>query len=181
MGCRSFAIMIVAAGLAGLATPSAAQQQTCHGYGTQYGDFRLCVSSVLASQGSNRYGPEHLNGTTDGAWCEGAPGPGVGQTVTFHQKPDNVVGSVMITNGYVKTEKAWGDNGRVKRARIETSGGYRKEVTLKDEPLAQEIKFSPSRVSWIRLTILDVYPGARHQDTCITMFSPAIEEFAVGN
>jgi hypothetical protein len=178
---------MAALGFAGLATPSFAQQESCHSYGTQYGNFRLCVSSVLPPQGGNSYGPEHLSGTPDGVWCEGVPGPGSGQTVTFHQShtvatdPLNVIGTIVLINGYAKTEQAFRDNARVKRARIETSGGYKREITLKDQRAVQRIKFSPSRMQWIRLTILDVYPGARHQDTCITLFSPDIEEFAVGN
>jgi hypothetical protein len=180
MACRLLAI-IMTAGLAGVTTPSLAQD-ICHNYGTQFGDFRICASSVLAPQGSNHYGPEHLNGTTDGgAWCEGTSGPGAGQSVTFHQNPANVVGKVMVTNGYARTEQTFRDNGRVKRARIETSGGAKKEIVLKDQRAPQTISFSPSRVGWIRLTILDVYPGSRHQDTCISLFSPDIEGFAVGN
>jgi hypothetical protein len=181
MACRSVAIIVATIGLAGLPTPSPAQE-ACHGYGTQFGDFRICASSVLAPQGGNRYGPEPLNGTTDGgAWCEGAAGPGAGQSVTFHQRPANVVGKVTITNGYARTAQSFRDNGRVKHARIETNGGTRKEIVLKDQRAPQAISFSPSRVSWIRLTIIDVYPGARHQDTCISLFSPDIEEFGSDN
>jgi hypothetical protein len=170
---RSF--MIVVLGFAVAPTPSAAQE-ACHGYGTQLGDFRICVSSVLPPQGKNTYGPDHLNGTTDGAWCEGVPGPGAGQSVAFHQKPANMVGTVMVANGYAKNEKAFRDNGRVKRARIETSAGYKSEVTLKDERRPQAVKLKPARVEWIRLTIIDVYPGAgKDQDTCLSMFSPGLD------
>ena len=44
-----------------------------------------------------------------------------------------MLGTVMITNGYARDEKSFRNNGRVKRARIETSGGYKSEITLKDE------------------------------------------------
>ena len=104
------------------ATPAAAQE-VCHSYGTQLGDFRICVSSVLPPQGKNTYGPEHLHGTSDGAWCEGVSGPGAGQSVTFRSKPASTVGTVMITNGYARDEKSFRNNGRVKQARIETSAG----------------------------------------------------------
>jgi hypothetical protein len=169
---RSF--MFVVLGVAVAPTMSAAQE-VCHSYGTQLGDFRKCVSSVLPPQGKNTYGPEHLNGTT-GAWCEGVPGPGANQSVTFHQRPANVVGAVMITNGYARDEKSFRNNGRVKRARIETSAGYKSEITLKDERRPQEIKLKPAQVEWIRLTILDVYPGSgKDQDTCLSLFSPALD------
>src|SRR5262249_7839382 len=136
--------------------------------------------SVLRPQAKNTYGPEHLNGTTDGgAWCEGAPGSGAGQSITFHQKPANTIRTVMITNGYAKSGQSFRDNGRAKRLRIETSSGQKRELPLRDDPKPQAIRLDkPARVGWIRFTILDVYPGARHQDTCISMVSPDIEEFA---
>ena len=168
-------LMFVTLGLTAASTTSAAQE-VCHGYGTQLGDFRICVSSVLPPQGKNNYGPGHLLGTSDGAWCEGASGPGAGQSVTFHSKPANTVGTVMITNGYARDEKSFRNNGRVKQARIETSGGYKSEITLKDERRPQAVKLKPGRVEWIRLTIIDVYPAAgKDQDTCLSMFSPGLD------
>ncbi len=177
---RSFAIAAVTIGL--LWPPSAAfAEETCHRYGTQYGDFRICVSSVLASR-DGRHGPQHLNGSSDGgAWCEGVPGHGSGQTITDHLSPAMVIGSVVIVNGYGKSQSTFQENGRVRRARLETSGGYVREITLKDSKDAQHIKFSPSRVNWVKLTILDAYPGSKYQDTCMTMFSVDVEEFAIQN
>ncbi len=61
--------------------------------------------------------------------------------------------------------------------RIETSGGVVRTVTLKDTSEMEEIKVPPSRVAWIRLTILEVYPGDRHADTCISKFYFNHEEF----
>ena len=40
------------------------------------------------------------------------------------------------------------------------SAGYKSEITLKDERRPQAIKLKPARVEWIRLTIIEVYPGA---------------------
>ena len=149
----------------------------CHKHGVQYADTRTCVSSVLAAQGRNSYGPEHVTGAADGAWCEGASGPGIGQSITVHQTPEQVIGGMMIVNGYAKSPQTFRANGRVKRARIETSGGVIRTVTLKDTADMEEIRLPPSRVSWVRLTILDVYPGERHADTCISSFYFNHEEF----
>jgi hypothetical protein len=87
-----------------------------------------------------------------------------------------MVGTVTITNGYARDEKSFRNNGRVKQARIETSGGYKSEITLKDERRPQAVKLKPGRVEWIRLTIIDVYPAAgKDQDTCLSMFSPGLD------
>jgi len=165
----------LAVGLAG--TTALAAQEVCHSYGTEFGDFKKCASSVLPPQGSKDYGPEQLNASAGGAWCEGVPGHGVGQTITFHQKPAHVIATIVFVNGYAASEKTFRENGRVKRMRIETSGGYKREIDLKDTRDVQKIKLSPSRVSWIRSTILDVYPGDKHQDTCITTLSAVVDEF----
>jgi len=155
---------------------AATAAETCHSATGQYADTRTCVSSVLPPQGNNRYGPNNLNGE-GGAWCEGVDGPGVGQTITLHQKQDNVIGSLSFVNGYTKTPQLFRANGRVKQARIETSNGYRKTVNLPDSSEWQKIEISPSKVSWVRLTILAVYPGARGSDTCITTFYLNQEDF----
>src|SRR6185312_8462296 len=74
------ALAVVGAALAG--TPARAAE-TCHAFGGRFAKERICVSSVLASQAGSTYGPDHLMGTGDGAWCEGVPGPGIGQSVTI--------------------------------------------------------------------------------------------------
>jgi hypothetical protein len=173
---RCLAVMVLAIGFAGPPAASAAQE-TCHKYGTKFGDYRKCVSSVLPPQGDKTYGPEHLSGSAGAAWCEGVPGQGVGQTITFHQKPAHVIATIVFVNGYAANEKTFRENGRVKRMRIETSGGYKREINLKDTRDVQTIKLSPSRVAWLRSTILDVYPGDKHQDTCISTLSAAVDEF----
>lgn len=147
----------------------------------QYTDSsRTCVSSVLSPQAGNSYGPDKLGGGYDkpeGAWCEGVDGTGEGQTITLHQKPNNKIGSMTFVNGYAKTPERFKANGRVKEARIETDNGYSKTITLKDTAQQQTIRISPAKVSWLRLTILSVYPGARANDTCVTAFSFNQEDF----
>ena len=169
---RVFAIV----GFSFVVSPAlSAVQVICHSYGTQFGEFLMCVSSVLAPQGKNSYGPDNLLGTSNGAWCEGVAGPGAGQSIVFHSKPANMVGAVMVTNGHARDERSFRNNGRVKRARIETSAGYRSDITLKDDRRPQAIKLKPAQVEWIRLTIIDVYPGGKDEDTCLSLFSPGLD------
>ena len=158
-----------------LCAASATAAEVCSERGpTQYTDSsRTCVSSVLAPQGNNRYGPDKLGGGNEkpaGAWCEGVDGAGTGQTITLHQKPSGLIGSMTLVNGYAKTAELFQANGRVKEARIDTSSGYSKTVTLKDTREEQSIQISPHKVSWLRFTILSVYPGKRAADTCVTAF-----------
>jgi hypothetical protein len=147
----------------------------------QYTDStRTCVSSMLAPQAGNSYGPDKLGGgyeKPEGAWCEGADGAGVGQSITLHQKPNNKIGSMTFVNGYARTADLFQANGRIKQALIETNSGYSKTITLKDTREEQAIRISPHKVSWLRLTILSVYPGTRATDTCVSGFWFNQEDF----
>jgi hypothetical protein len=135
---------------------AAAAAEVCSELSGQYANTRTCVSSVLPSQGGNSYGPDRVSGSDEsGAWCEGAPGPGIGQTITVYQKPPEKVGTMMVVNGYAKSADTFQANGRVKRARIETNLSYSRVVTLKDKKEMQEIKFPPGKPAWLKLTILE--------------------------
>jgi hypothetical protein len=154
-----------------LASLPALAAETCHESGGQYAETRLCVSSVLAPQGGKTYGPDRVTTSGEpGAWCEGAPGAGIGESITLHQKPQQPVSAIFIVNGYSDTPDVFLANGRVKKARLETSGGYKRTINLKDTPKEQMFKFPHEKLAWLRMTILEAYPGKRHQDTCVSMF-----------
>jgi hypothetical protein len=156
---------------------SASAATTCHVQSGQYAETKTCVSSFLPSQRANSYGPDQVTGAGEGAWCEGVTGSGIGEAIILYQDPPSVIGSFIFANGYGKNDQTFRANGRVKRARIDTSGGYSREIVLKDTAQHETIKLPPSRIAWAKLTILDVYPGSRHSDTCISKFYFNHEEF----
>ncbi|MEZ5838949.1 MAG: hypothetical protein R3D02_00400 [Hyphomicrobiales bacterium] len=58
-----------------------------------------------------------------------------------------------------------------------TANGTRLETTLADRRGEQRIALPRwERLGRIRVTILSVYPGRRHDDTCLTTVWPDIEE-----
>ena len=166
-------LLLLAAG-ALAATPGRAE--TCHALEGQFTKVRICVSSVLAAQAGNTYGPDHLMGTGDGAWCEGVPGPGVGESVTIHHASPQLMRTINIISGYSKSDETWRNNGRVRKALIETDRGVKQTITLKDVRDVQNIVIPKSKVTWVKLAILDVYPGARGSDTCMSEFLTNLEE-----
>ena len=173
-------IALVAAALCpavGLASAAGAAE-TCHEQPHQFGKSRICVSSVLPSQGSNKYGPDNLVGMTDdGAWCEGASGPGIGERITYTIAPRQLFRTVLITNGYAKSDEAFRRNGRVKRMLVEADGSFKKSVTLKDTREPQKIVLPKAKMAQVRFTIEEIYPGLSGSDTCISLISPNLEEF----
>ena len=168
----ALAFMIIVA-----TTTPATAKEICWTEGpSQFADAtHFCVSSVLPPQGKSNYGPKNLVdyfGST-GAWCEGASGHGVGQTITVRIDRGPAFRRLVIKNGYGKSAKSFKDNGRLKTVRITSDTGIDTTANLIDQPGEQPVYLPlivPHR--WVRLEILDVYPGARYADTCISAIGP---------
>lgn len=139
-----------------------------------------CVLSQLPAQKDHAYGPENL-GQADGAWCEGEPGQGIGVGVELSFQSHNSDGPppaydrLLISNGYDKSTKTFWENSRVKQTEIRSDdalGGQTWVRTLRDETGVQEVllggKVNPLG---ILITILDVYPGQKYDDTCLSFLS----------
>ena len=151
--------------------------------GGQYADkVRICVSSVLAPQGDNKYGPENLGAEGAVAWCEGAPGPGQGEYIRLIFS--NVVSfkTLVVGNGYAKSKTAFFNNARARTVRIETGDGLRFTAVLKDFAEPQKIRLPRvAKTREVRITIVNVYGGDKHKDLCMHYFSPNLEEIDIEN
>ncbi len=139
-----------------------------------------CVSSVLPSQGAGTYGPENMVGNSpksSGAWCEGVHGDGKGEWIEQSFRPALPVRSIIVLNGYQKSNAAFSTNGRVRGVRITTSNGTVVETDLRDVQGEQIVRLPDwEDLSGVRLTILSTYPGSKYTDTCITHIWADIEE-----
>ena len=104
-----------------------------------------------------------------GAWAEGVEGNGVNEWLKFDFAfPINIT-SIRIWNGFNKSQALYKANGRVKKVLITTSNGEEKTVILSDKFEEQSIPVSFSQsFTWLKLTILEVYPGLKYKDTCIS-------------
>jgi hypothetical protein len=163
------------------AAPAAAQpkpKEFCAEQKGQFAETQFCVSSVLAPQGDNKYGPENfIDGEGGKAWCEGVTGYGIGESVTIRFKPAVRVQEFTFLNGYPKTDDTFKNNSRVKQFRIQTSDGFATAVTVPDSKDGHTIKLPrPAKPQWVRFTIAEVYPGARGSDTCISGILPNLEQ-----
>ncbi len=136
-----------------------------------------CVSSVLASQSGNRYGPGNLfDGNNRTAWCEGVPGNGEGERIYIRIEDGAPFQRLLITNGYAKSTSTFRNNGRARTLNITTDRGDRIRTVLPDTRSDVAVQL-PGPVQYRELTIkiVDTYPGAKYQDTCITFLSPDFE------
>jgi hypothetical protein len=117
------------------------------------------------------------------AWIEGVPGYGIGEYLLYSFPPENPrITKIIIVNGYVKSEKAWKENSRVKKLKMYINDKPFAILDLADTRQEQAFSFNPigngDRKNWEKLKskpwwtmkfeILDVYQGDKYDDTAIT-------------
>lgn len=108
------------------------------------------------------------------AWVEGKEDEGIGEWVEFIFDPIREIKTIKLINGYARSEELFKANNRVKRAEISFDGKrFPIEMEFKDMVMEPHIiKFpNPIRAERVRITILDVYKGAKYNDTCISEIS----------
>lgn len=144
-----------------------------------YGDVRFSYaysSSDLPSDTVNgqyySYEAENaIDGDLSTCWCEGMSGSGIGESITVYPEEDEVtIDTLYIANGIMTSETAYRYNNRVKRCRLEFSDGTLYEAAFPDKYSDQptELEFPEElTVSWVTITIVEVYEGEKYDDTCI--------------
>lgn len=147
------------------------------------------ASSTLAQQGRNRYDPAlAFDGLPFTAWCEGAPGNGVGEWIQLGQGRAGVPGrrpfrAFHIIPGYTKTQKSYRMNGTPTRIRISSCSEPDAFFEAEARP-ADPLDFNAAGVSirvpdgalkgeraCARFAILEVREGEA-ADTCISEITP---------
>lgn len=144
--------------------------------GTALGKYKSASNVTASSQliekhrPSDAYKPANLvDGKKHTAWSEGAGGHGIGQWVKFGFDTPKNVKAVNIIAGYTKTQRIYNSNSRVKKIKICFSDGKTQVAALKDKYGSQRILIDrDTPTKYIKLEIMDVYPGRKYKDTCIS-------------
>ncbi len=137
------------------------------------------------------------------AWAEGAEGYGIGESISITEacgygywqddysrgivsflegdiEPDIYDGyirytEICVVNGYAKNQKAWEENGRVKRLLMYVEDEPYAYLELEDTIYPQYfslpvdgIKAAQGVEVHFRFVIEDVYEGTKYEDTCLT-------------
>ncbi|MBD3371103.1 MAG: hypothetical protein GF403_00115 [Candidatus Coatesbacteria bacterium] len=104
------------------------------------------------------------------AWVEGAPGNGVGKTLSLEFIPPLTVHNMALLPGYCASPEPRLANGRPARVRLELSDGATLERELPDPPpLTAAIQLDePRRGHRLDLTILEFHPVERWDDTAVS-------------
>lgn len=140
------------------------------------GPYEVTASSFLASSGNVDYKPENAHDfTLKTAWVEGVKGYGIGEYLeySFTNKCPRVT-DIKIYNGYVKSDKTWKENSRVKTIKMYVNDTPYAILNLKDTTAEQTFSFEPlgrradGKDLILKFEIVDVYKGTKFDDVAIT-------------
>ncbi len=142
------------------------------------------ASSSLKPSGSMTYKAGNIHDLDyKTAWVEGVKGFGIGEYVTYHFPAENPrITEVIVVNGYIKSEKAWKENSRVKKMKMYVDDQAIAILNLEDSRREQHFKFEPighqnredhkaiQNMPWwtMKFEIVEVYPGSKYEDTAIS-------------
>ncbi len=141
------------------------------------------VKDVVASSSlKGNYQPDNLfDGDIKKAWCEGAKEHGIGEWIDIAIDDKKLVTSIKMANGYMKSKKLYFANSRLKKIKLQIDNDKEKIIALDDVPypgchkadvdcfLTEIIRFnSPRLITKARITILQVYPGTKYKDNCVS-------------
>lgn len=107
------------------------------------------------------------------AWIEGKKSSGINETITFEFNENGPpVTTVEIFNGYMKTEKTWEENGRVKKLKLYVNDKPIAILNLEDIKSLQRFQIGTHQSKkgnlYLKFEILDVYKGSKYDDTAIS-------------
>lgn len=109
------------------------------------GQDTLSASSELEPNNRITYSAKNIHDLNyKTAWIEGVPGYGIGESITYHIRPQNPrITEIIIVNGYVKSEKAWRENSRVKTLKMYIDDKEYAVLKLEDTRQEQHFKVEP--------------------------------------
>ncbi|HYC87017.1 MAG TPA: hypothetical protein VEB86_17410 [Chryseosolibacter sp.] len=144
----------------------------------------VTASSELKPQGTNSYeGSKAHDLSYQTAWVEGAAGYGTGEFLTYKFSAASPrITDIIVVNGYVKSEKSYLENSRVKKLKMYLNETPIAILHLADIRSNQTFRFGPIghgerenfeslklRQDWtLKFEILEVYEGSKYDDVAIT-------------
>lgn len=147
------------------------------------------VSSSLKTQGKYNYGRKNLfDGDLSTCWAEGVKNNGIGETIELSFNKEVNIGVIGLINGNTFNKDTYYQNARVKKLKIQIIDDNKENVLEKivifDDKSYEQIDKNYIHKSMqiikdfgdgfdvenkkIRLTILEVFPGSKYKDTCIS-------------
>ncbi|MGB4774575.1 MAG: hypothetical protein WBP45_05355 [Daejeonella sp.] len=140
------------------------------------GSYKVKSSSGLSSQNPTEFKAKSADDNSyKTAWVEGKEDEGKGEYLEFFFKNESPrITSIIVCNGYMKSETAWKNNNRVKKLKLFINNKAAGVLNLEDSRSNQEFKVgtlgrNPDKKDLVlKFEILEVYKGEKYNDTAIT-------------
>jgi hypothetical protein len=140
------------------------------------GPYNVTASSFLTPSGNVDYKPKNAHDFSfKTAWTEGVKGYGIGEYLEYYfTNTCPRVTEIKIYNGYVKSNKAWEENSRVKTIKMYVNNTSYAILNLKDTKAEQTFTVEPlgrrtdGKDLILKFEIVDVYKGTKFDDVVIT-------------
>ncbi len=149
--------------------------QGCSWYCSGGNDSIYASSSLDSNKGVGYSALEANDLLYNTAWVEGAEGDGTGEYLDYVFANNSArITEIKIANGYLKSEKAWRENNRVKKIKFYVNGKVYGILNLQDVRASQTFKIGilgqnmDGSKLLLRFEIMEVYPGTKNDDTAIT-------------
>jgi Domain of unknown function (DUF4424) len=134
-------------------------------------NYTVKASSVLPATEGQTYDAENIkNFWTEKTWSEGKPGPGIGEWLEIKPISPKPINRIEIQPGFSKSEALFKANSRPRKIKIAFNDDHQFTVDIPDNMEACSIPISgyTKPVKKIRLTFLEVWPGNKFEDLCVS-------------
>lgn len=128
-------------------------------------------TSTLGDQAGFNYAADNIiDADTSTCWAEGVDGSGIGEIIEIGSNKTLEFNTIIINNGYCKSERLFNENNRAKKLRLTFDDGESVILNLKDGYSNFKNSFDMPKVKTksITIEIVDVYKGSKWDDTCIS-------------
>ncbi|WP_129714802.1 hypothetical protein [Pedobacter sp. SYP-B3415] len=138
------------------------------------GPDEITASSVLVPNKQLDYKAENAHDfSLRTAWVEGHSGNGIGQHITYRfLKQSPPVTAIEVYNGYMKSERVWRENARVKQLKMYVNDKPVALLNLKDITSKQIFKIDAlqgkDKDLYLKFEIAGVYKGDKYDDAAIS-------------
>ncbi len=127
------------------------------------------ATSYLANDVADCSPSSAIDGNIGTAWVEGVDGPGIGESLTLNIGIPAELWNIGLLAGYFASPELLAANNRLKKVQITLSDGTSITEEFEDSSTTRVVHFDDIHtVDWVRVTILEVYPGTRWDDTAIS-------------
>lgn len=139
--------------------------------------YKQTASSTLKSSGTISYSATNAHDLSyKTAWVEGVPGDGIGEFIEYYFKNNCPrVTTIYVSNGYIKSDKAWRENSRVKTLKMYINNRPYAVLNLQDTKADQIFeldapigRYKDGKDMIVKFEILSTYNGDKYKDTALT-------------